>query len=67
MQVSAIIITKDAGATLRRCLESLRWTDEIIAIRRDLRASAAHFGERRYRRGRCIDLSIGVDQHLAKE
>ncbi|HEY9447807.1 MAG TPA: glycosyltransferase family 2 protein [Burkholderiales bacterium] len=32
MQVSAIIITKDAGATLRRCLESLRWTDEIIVV-----------------------------------
>jgi glycosyltransferase involved in cell wall biosynthesis len=32
MRVSAIIITKNAGGTLRRCLESLEWTDEIIVV-----------------------------------
>lgn len=32
MRVSAILITKNAGATLRRCLESLRWADEIIVV-----------------------------------
>jgi len=32
MRVSAIIITKNAGATLRRCLESLQWTDEIVVV-----------------------------------
>lgn len=49
MRVSAIIITKNAGATLRRCLESLAWaaqivvvdsgsTDETVAIARELGA-----------------------------
>lgn len=32
MRVSAIIITKNAGATLRRCLESLRWAHEIVVV-----------------------------------
>ncbi|HWI13426.1 MAG TPA: glycosyltransferase family 2 protein, partial [Burkholderiales bacterium] len=32
MRVSAIVITKNAGATLRRCLESLEWTDEIVVV-----------------------------------
>jgi len=32
MRVSAIIITKNAGATLRRCLESLQWADEIVVL-----------------------------------
>lgn len=32
MRISAIVITKDAGATVRRCLESLRWTDEIVVV-----------------------------------
>lgn len=32
MRISAIVITKNAGATVRRCIESLRWTDEIIVV-----------------------------------
>lgn len=32
MRVSAILITKNAAATLRRCLESIRWTDEIVVV-----------------------------------
>lgn len=32
MRVSAIIITKNAGATLRRCLDSLQWADEIVVV-----------------------------------
>lgn len=32
MRVSAIIITKNAGATLGRCLESLAWTAEIVVV-----------------------------------
>lgn len=32
MRISAIVITKNAGATVRRCLESLRWTDEIVVV-----------------------------------
>jgi glycosyltransferase involved in cell wall biosynthesis len=32
MKVSAIVITKNAEPTLRRCLESVRWTDEIIVF-----------------------------------
>ncbi|MGE5522735.1 MAG: glycosyltransferase family 2 protein [Rhodospirillaceae bacterium] len=32
MRVSAILITKNAAGTLRRCLESLQWTDEIIVV-----------------------------------
>jgi glycosyltransferase involved in cell wall biosynthesis len=32
MRVSAIIITKNAGATLRRCLTSLHWADETIVV-----------------------------------
>lgn len=32
MRVSAIIITKNAGATLRRCLESVRWAAEIVVV-----------------------------------
>lgn len=31
-RVSAIIITRDAEPTIRRCLESARWTDEIIVV-----------------------------------
>jgi glycosyltransferase involved in cell wall biosynthesis len=32
VNISAIVITKNAEATLRRCLESLRWADEIIVV-----------------------------------
>jgi glycosyltransferase involved in cell wall biosynthesis len=32
MRVSAIVITKNAGATLWRCLESLEWADEIVVV-----------------------------------
>lgn len=32
MKLSAILITKNAGHTLRRCLESVRWADEIIVV-----------------------------------
>ncbi len=32
MKMSAIIITKNAGATIRRCVESVAWADEIIVI-----------------------------------
>ena len=32
MPVSAIVITRDAEPTIRRCLESLRWVDEIIVV-----------------------------------
>jgi glycosyltransferase involved in cell wall biosynthesis len=32
MRVSAIIITKDAEPTIRRCLESVLWADEIIVV-----------------------------------
>lgn len=32
MRVSAIIITKNAGTMIRRCVESLDWTDEIIVV-----------------------------------
>jgi glycosyltransferase involved in cell wall biosynthesis len=32
MKVSAIVITKNAERTIRRCLESLAWTDEIIVV-----------------------------------
>lgn len=32
MRVSAIIITKNAGATIRRCVESLHWADEIVVV-----------------------------------
>lgn len=32
MTVSAIVITRNAEATLRRCLESVRWADEIIVV-----------------------------------
>lgn len=32
MSISAIIITKNAGATLRRCLESVAWADEVVVI-----------------------------------
>lgn len=32
MSISAILITKNAARTLRRCLESLRWTDEIVVV-----------------------------------
>lgn len=32
MNLSAIVITKNAEPTLRRCLESLRWADEIIVV-----------------------------------
>lgn len=32
MKVSAIVITKNAEPTLRRCLESLRWVDEIVVF-----------------------------------
>lgn len=32
MRISAIVITKNAGATIGRCLESLRWADEIVVV-----------------------------------
>ncbi|MBY0271418.1 MAG: glycosyltransferase family 2 protein [Burkholderiales bacterium] len=32
MQVSAIIITKNAGTMIRRCLESVAWADETIVV-----------------------------------
>jgi glycosyltransferase involved in cell wall biosynthesis len=32
MKVSAIVITKNAGPTIRRCLESLAWADEIVVV-----------------------------------
>lgn len=32
MRVSAIIITKNAGTMIRRCLESVAWADETIVI-----------------------------------
>ena len=32
MRLSAILITKNAAATLRRCLESLQWADEIVVV-----------------------------------
>lgn len=32
MNVSAIIITKNAEPTIRRCLESVLWADEIIVV-----------------------------------
>ncbi len=32
MPVSAIVITKNAETTIRRCLESVRWTDEIVVV-----------------------------------
>ena len=32
MTVSAIIITKNAEATIRRCLESVQWADEIVVV-----------------------------------
>ena len=32
MSLSVIIITQDAGATLRRCLESVKWADEIVVL-----------------------------------
>src|SRR5512147_1098287 len=32
MKVSAIIITKNAEPTIRRCIESLRWTDEMVVV-----------------------------------
>jgi len=32
MSVSAIVITKNAEPTIRRCLESVKWADEIIVV-----------------------------------
>lgn len=32
MSISAILITKNAGATIRRCLESVAWADEIVVV-----------------------------------
>lgn len=32
MRISAIIITKNASATLRRCIESLQWADEVVVL-----------------------------------
>jgi glycosyltransferase involved in cell wall biosynthesis len=32
MRVSAILITKNAAATLARCLDSLAWCDEIVVV-----------------------------------
>lgn len=32
MRISAIIITKNAGATIRRCLESVAWADETVVV-----------------------------------
>jgi glycosyltransferase involved in cell wall biosynthesis len=32
VRVSAIVITKNVEPTIRRCLESLRWADEIVVV-----------------------------------
>ncbi|HTS55104.1 MAG TPA: glycosyltransferase family 2 protein [Burkholderiales bacterium] len=32
MTLSAVVITKDEEATIRRCLESVSWADEIIVV-----------------------------------
>lgn len=32
MTISVIIITKNAGATIRRCLESVAWADETVVV-----------------------------------
>lgn len=32
MRISVIIITKNAGATIRRCVESVAWADEVIVV-----------------------------------
>ncbi len=32
MRVSAIVITRNAESTIRRCLESVKWTDEIVVV-----------------------------------
>ncbi|MBI3919597.1 MAG: glycosyltransferase family 2 protein [Betaproteobacteria bacterium] len=32
MRVSAIVITRNAEPTIRRCLDSLRWADEIVVV-----------------------------------
>ena len=32
MSVSAIIITKNAGTMIRRCLESVAWADQVIVV-----------------------------------
>lgn len=32
MTLSAVVITRDNERTIRRCLESLRWADEIIVV-----------------------------------
>jgi glycosyltransferase involved in cell wall biosynthesis len=32
MRISAIIITKNAGTMIRRCVESVAWADEIIVV-----------------------------------
>lgn len=32
MRISAIIITKNAGSMIRRCLESVAWADETIVV-----------------------------------
>lgn len=32
MKLSAIIITKNSGATIRRCVESVAWADEIVVV-----------------------------------
>jgi glycosyltransferase involved in cell wall biosynthesis len=32
LKTSSIIITKNAEPTIRRCIESLAWTDEVIVV-----------------------------------
>ncbi|MCW5575112.1 MAG: glycosyltransferase family 2 protein [Burkholderiales bacterium] len=32
MPISIIIITKNAGTTIRRCLESVAWADEVVVV-----------------------------------
>ncbi|MCC7483968.1 MAG: glycosyltransferase family 2 protein [Burkholderiales bacterium] len=32
MKLSVIVITKNGGATIRRCLESVAWADEIVVV-----------------------------------
>ena len=32
MSISAIVITKNAEPTIRRCIESLRWANEIVVV-----------------------------------
>ena len=37
MKLSIVVITKDEEAVIRRCLESVAWADEIVALWKDIR------------------------------